>query len=72
MTIASMSGAYDGQGVMINSGRFDGMSNEVCKNFHDRLAGNGKNRPPADYLSLTGLVDFPPTLLGSAYSGNLL
>lgn len=31
MTIDTMSGAYDGEGVMINSGRFDGLDNEKAK-----------------------------------------
>ena len=31
MTIDSMQGAYDGNGEMVNSGRFDGMDNEKAK-----------------------------------------
>jgi leucyl-tRNA synthetase len=31
MVIDTMEGAYDGTGVMVNSGRFDGMDNEVAK-----------------------------------------
>ena len=31
MEIESMAGAYDGEGVMINSGRFNGLANETAK-----------------------------------------
>ena len=31
LTIESMSGAYDGPGIMVNSGPFDGLDNEVAK-----------------------------------------
>jgi leucyl-tRNA synthetase len=31
LAIESMSGAYDGPGIMVNSGQFDGLDNEVAK-----------------------------------------
>ena len=31
MSIGTMSGAYDGEGSMVNSGRFDGLDNETAK-----------------------------------------
>ncbi|HWR29591.1 MAG TPA: leucine--tRNA ligase [Negativicutes bacterium] len=31
MTIATMTGAYGGTGVLVNSGRFDGLENEIAK-----------------------------------------
>ncbi len=35
MTIATMNGAYDGVGLMVNSGQFNGLDNEVAK---DKMA----------------------------------
>lgn len=47
LSIASMPGAYDGNGIMVNSGRFDGLDNELAKaKMADWLeaAGVGKRR----------------------------
>ena len=50
LTIATMDGAYDGTGVMVNSGQFDGLDNEVAKGkMADWLEAQGVGRRRVTY-----------------------
>ena len=50
LTIATMDGAYDGTGVMVNSGQFDGLDNEVAKGkMADWLEAQGVGRRRMTY-----------------------
>ena len=50
LTIATMDGAYDGTGVMVNSGQFDGLENETAKSkMADWLEAQGVGRRRVTY-----------------------
>ena len=50
LTIATMDGAYDGTGVMVNSGQFDGLDNETAKGkMADWLEAQGVGRRRVTY-----------------------
>ncbi len=50
LTIATMEGAYDGTGVMVNSGQFDGLDNETAKGkMADWLESQGVGRRRVTY-----------------------
>ena len=50
LTIATMDGAYDGTGVMVNSGQFDGLDNAVAKGkMADWLEAQGVGRRRVTY-----------------------
>ena len=50
LTIATMDGAYDGTGVMVNSGQFDGLDNETAKGkMADWLETQGVGRRRVTY-----------------------
>ena len=64
--------AYDGPGVLVNSGEFDGLEAERRYSGHDGGSSRARNRRRHDPVSPQGLGHLAATLLGHADSCHLL